>query len=115
LVGFIAGILNIFIGATGPFQAPFYLRNDLSKEEIVATKASSQMVGHLLKIPAFIKLGFDYKNYFILIIALSLAAIVGTKIGVSLLGKINESIFIKLYKSVLFIAAIRILYKIIFN
>ncbi len=37
ILSLVAGILNPLIGATGPFTAPFYLRDDLSKEQIIAT------------------------------------------------------------------------------
>ena len=52
LVGMISGTLGILVGATGPFLAVFFLREDISKEEIVSTKAAMQMSMHLLKIPA---------------------------------------------------------------
>jgi len=36
IVGFISGISSIFIGAVGPLIAPFFLRSDLNKENIIA-------------------------------------------------------------------------------
>jgi len=50
---FVLGLFTAFaaplIGATGPLMAAFFLRDDLDKEEIVATKASVQVLTHLLK------------------------------------------------------------------
>lgn len=114
IVGFLAGILGMLVGATGPFMAPFFLRDDLSKEEIVATKAACQTLVHLFKIPFFIHIGFDYNSYALAIICMTIAAIVGTKLGVILLGKVNDKIFRYLYKTALLIAGGRILYKLIF-
>ncbi|MCB9059970.1 MAG: sulfite exporter TauE/SafE family protein [Halobacteriovoraceae bacterium] len=111
-VGFFTGLLGPLIGATGPMQAVFFLRDDFSKENIVATKASSQFIGHLFKIPAFLYLQFDYFSYLPLIVFMSVGTIIGTKIGVSILGKINERVFTIIYKSALFIAALRIIYRI---
>ena len=34
IIGLIAGFVTIFIGATGPLIAPFFLRDDLDKEGI---------------------------------------------------------------------------------
>lgn len=114
-VGFLVGFFGPLIGATGPFLASFFLRDDFDKKEIVATKAAVQMMGHLVKIPAFAFLAFPYTSYAPLIIGMSLAAIVGTKVGVVLLGKINEKLFRILYKLALFGAVCRLIYQIIFN
>lgn len=112
-VGVMVGFFGPLIGATGPFLASFFLRDDLDKEEIVATKASTQTIGHLLKIPAFYHLAFPYQDYSYTIIAMSFMGVFGTKVGVMLLGKIDDKIFRILYKTALFAAVLRILYKII--
>ncbi|MEZ4743542.1 MAG: sulfite exporter TauE/SafE family protein [Bdellovibrionota bacterium] len=111
ILAIVVGILGPLIGATGPLMAPFYLRNDLNKEQIVATKASAQMAGHLLKVPAFLYLGFDYSKYLLLILLMSIGVIIGTNVGVSILSKINESTFRLTFRTALFIAACRITYK----
>jgi uncharacterized membrane protein YfcA len=113
LVGLIMGILSLLIGATGPFLAPFLLRPDLKKEEIVSTKAIAQMGAHLLKIPSFLYLGFNYIEHSLLIGLLILGTFLGTRLGIYFLGKIQEKVFRFIYKSALFIAGIRLIYKII--
>ncbi len=113
-VGIFTGVMGPLIGATGPFQALFYLRNDLKKEQIVATKSATQVVIHFLKIPAFIHLSFDYKEHGKLILLLAVTGLIGTKIGVKLLGKIKENYFRFLYRTALFLSALRILYKTLF-
>ena len=112
-VGFIMGVLSLLIGATGPFLAPFFLRSDLKKEEIVATKAICQMGGHLLKIPSFLYLGFNYGKYSILIGILVLGTFLGTRLGVYFLGKLQENVFRIIYKSALFIAGVRLIFKVL--
>jgi len=111
LIGLGVGFLGPLIGATGPFMAPFFLREDLSKEEIVASKAAVQTVGHLIKIPTFLYLGFAYFEYAPLIICMALAVILGTRTGVYFLGKISQFSFNRIFKFVLFFAALRVLYK----
>ena len=111
-LGLLTGILAPLIGATGPLLAPFFLRDDLSKEQIVATKAISQMFTHLLKIPLFLSLSFPYLDYWPALTVMVLCAIVGTKLGVRLLGKVSEELFKKIYQTALLLAGIRILYKI---
>lgn len=112
-IGLIVGLLGPLVGATGPFLAPFFLRDNWSKENIVATKASVQTMGHIIKIPVFIFTGFAYLEHSLTIILMTGAALIGTHLGVKLLGKINETIFRFIYKTALFVALIRLIYKIL--
>lgn len=111
-IGAMVGFLGPLIGATGPFMAPFFLRDDFTKENIISTKSSVQTMGHLIKIPVFLSVGFPYIDHGLLIGSLTIAAVLGTKAGVMLLGKINEKVFRIIFKTALFAAAIRLLYKI---
>ena len=115
LVALVIGFLNPFMGATGPIQASFFLRDDWTKEEIVATKAISQAYGHLLKIPVFLYLSFDYINHLSIIIYMSAGVVIGTKLGVTLLSKTSDNVFRIIYKSILFLASIKLLYRILLN
>lgn len=112
IIGFISGMLGILVGATGPFLAPFFIRDDLSKEEVVANKSGMQIITHATKVPAFFYLDFKYFDHMPVIAAMTLAAVLGTKYGVILLGKINERVFRIFFKSLLMVAALRILYKV---
>lgn len=107
-VGIGSGFLSLLVGATGPFLAPFFLRDDLNKKQLIASKSFAQFSTHLLKVPAFLSLGFDYFEYSALILILSMAAIIGTVIGIKLLNKIPEQLFLKLFKLVLFVIACRL-------
>ncbi|MBD3161100.1 MAG: TSUP family transporter, partial [Candidatus Latescibacteria bacterium] len=87
------GILTILLGVSGPYLAMFFLRDDLTREEIVATKAGIQMFGHLLKIPAFLSIGFAYRAHLDLLVPLCLAAVAGTLAGTWLLRRMGERLF----------------------
>lgn len=54
------GSLGILAGAVDPLLAAFFLRDDLTKEEVVANKSMMQLITHLTKVPAFIFLGFSF-------------------------------------------------------
>lgn len=110
-VGFGSGLLSLLVGATGPFLAPFFLRSDLSKKQIIASKSLAQTLTHLLKIPAFLSLGFPYQEHLILLSALILAAFLGTFVGLRWLTRINEELFLKIFRGVLFLIACRLLYQ----
>ncbi len=107
-VGLCAGFLSPLVGATGPFLSPFFLRDELDKKSLVASVSMAQTLTHLLKIPAFLSLGFNYIPHLGFIAALSVAAFVGTYLGVRLLDKVNEKLFLKIFKVVLFVIACRL-------
>lgn len=111
ILGFVSAFLGLLIGATGPLLAVFFLRDDLNKEEIVATTSSIQILTHSLKIPAFLYLGFDYATYWPLIALMLIGAVVGTEIGVKVLSKMNTQMFTTVYKVALFFIAIHLLLK----
>ncbi len=108
-LGFYVGFLGPLIGATGPFLAPFFLRVDLSKSQIIETKAAVQMLGHLIKIPVFLYAGFSYSQHFGELSLYIILTILGTRFGVYLLKLLSEKRFRQIYKIVLFVSAIRIL------
>lgn len=101
VLGLAAGLLAIFVGATGPFLAPFFLRDDFDNEQVIATKAVCQTWLHLLKIPAFLALSFDYTPYATLLAALIAAVIGGTYFGKHLLSRISKERFVFWFQLVL--------------
>lgn len=110
-IGIISAALGVVIGPTGPFLAVFFVRDDLDKNQIIATKSSIQIIVHLLKIPTFLYLGFNYLEHIPLLIAMSVTTYLGTLIGIKVLQKIPQKVFLLIFKSVLLIAGLRMLYK----
>ncbi|HET6416004.1 MAG TPA: sulfite exporter TauE/SafE family protein [Polyangiales bacterium] len=106
VLGLAAGLLAIFVGATGPFLAPFFLRDDFENEEVIATKAVCQTWLHLLKIPAFLALSFDYMPYAPLLLGLVVAVIGGTYFGKHLLSRISKERFVFWFQLVLALLAL---------
>ncbi len=95
------GFLTIAIGAAGPYLAAFFLGGNLERKQIVATKAAIQTFGHLLKVPVFLDIGFNYGAHVTTIVPLIAAVIIGTRIGTSLLGRMSEGGFQKGFQLVL--------------
>ncbi len=114
-LGFIAGVIGIFFGAIGPFIAPFFIRNDIVKEELVATKATLQIIVHALKIPLFGFIGINVIHYWQLILILSLFLIGGTIIGKRLLNKLSKRHFKTVFKIILTLIAIHMLVNYFFT
>jgi uncharacterized protein len=113
-VGFITGFLGIIAGAIDPVLAPFFVRKDLSKEEIIANKSTMQAIVHFAKIPVFLYLGFDYVPFLSFCLLTNIACFFGTKFGISMLHKMSEKTFLKVFKIALSATGARMLYKLIF-
>jgi uncharacterized membrane protein YfcA len=108
-LGAAAGFLALFVGATGPFIAPFFLRDDLDKEAVIATKAICQSVTHLLKIPAFMALGFAYEEHAGALALLLLMVVLGTLTGKKLLSYLRRETFVRIFVTVLTILALHLI------
>ena len=107
-VGILTGCMGILVGAVDPLLAVFFLRDDLSKEEVVANKSTMQLMCHLTKIPAFIHLGFAFGDHLGMIAAFTVAAVIGTRVGIYLLARIDTHIFFILMKIALWAAGLRV-------
>ena len=108
LAGFGGGLLTVLVGVTGPWVSAFFLRDDLTKEQVVATKAAIQTVGHLAKIPAFLSVGFIYREHVDLMVPTVVASILGTWLGTRLLGKRRTSHFRLAFQFVLGLLGLRL-------
>ena len=109
-VGSISGLASIFVGATGPLIAPFFLKSTLTKENIIANKAACQMITHLTKIPLFIYFfNMNYIKEYKMLLPLIFAVFIGTNFGKYILQMIPEKLFRKLFKVALLLIAIRLI------
>ena len=109
IVGFIGGLCSIFVGAVGPLIAPFFLRNDLNKEKVIANKAACQIITHIGKIPIFMYFfNFSYTEHYTILLPLIISVYFGTTIGKKLLGKLSDNTFKLFFKICLTLIAIRL-------
>jgi len=109
LVGGISGLSSVFVGATGPLIAPFFIDKKLTKESLIANKAACQTITHITKIPIFMYFfSVNYFKYIDILLPLSLAVFIGTNFGKIILGFIPEKIFIIIFKTCLAIIAVRL-------
>ncbi|MCF7958280.1 MAG: sulfite exporter TauE/SafE family protein [Phycisphaerae bacterium] len=108
-VGLVAGVIGIFFGAIGPFIAVFFVREDVIKEELVATKATCQVVCHILKIPFFGFIGMNVFVHWPVLLGLCTAVIVGTLAGKKMINKVSDATFKKVIKVILTLIALKII------
>ncbi|MCB0405619.1 MAG: sulfite exporter TauE/SafE family protein [Bdellovibrionales bacterium] len=110
-VGGMAGFLSLFVGATGPLIAPFFLREGLPKEALVATKAACQAFAHLFKIGTYAALGFLLQPYLGLVLAMVATVFLGNYLGKQLLARIPEAWFVHFFKILIVVLAVRLIWK----
>jgi uncharacterized membrane protein YfcA len=110
VLGGVSGLLNVAIGATGPLLAPFFLNLGLTRFALIGTKAFCQMLGHLAKIAIFGVVGFSFGSYLPLLLGLWAMVVVGTWTGSQLLNRVDEVAFTWLYKGVLTLIALRLIF-----
>ncbi len=108
LLGGIVGFVNITIGATGPLIAPFFLSLGLTRQALIGTKAVCQALGHLAKLAVFGIAGFAFIEFALPLLLLSVCVIAGTWIGSRLLEFVSEIWFVRLYRAVLTLIALRL-------
>lgn len=111
---FWVGILHSFFSTLfsfgGLFQ-PIMIRQAISRFKIVATLAAGLLLMNLLKITAYTFQGFDYSEWLAVIIAAILAGIPGAILGKKLLHHISEDKFRNVFKIVMTLFALRLLYR----
>ena len=114
-LGGIIGFLNMTVGATGPFAAPFFLRLGLSRYQLVGTKAATQTLGHLIKTIMFSLTGFAFLDYAYELGFLSACVIAGSYTGSRILSRVSEDTFERLYQAVLTFLGVRLIVEPIQN
>jgi uncharacterized membrane protein YfcA len=108
-VGMLTGLLGIFFGATGPLTAPFFIRNDIVKGELIATKATCQALIHVANLILFGSIGMNMLEYWELLACLAAVVILGTYVGKKVLHRLSFKTFMFWFKLVLTAIAVRII------
>jgi uncharacterized membrane protein YfcA len=111
LLGFIAGTAALTVGAVGPLIAPIFARHDFVKEHLIATKATCQILTHILKIPAFVFiLDLNLEDLGLLTLVMICMVIPGTLIGKRIVRHVTPDHFRILYKLALTLAGSKVLF-----
>jgi uncharacterized membrane protein YfcA len=92
-IGFSAGLLSGLTGAVGLLFNKFYLRYQLSKEEIVATRAANEIILHLIKIILYSLFGLISSKAILFGAIVAAAAILSTLTIRFILPLITEMLF----------------------
>lgn len=113
-VGFIHSLLSTLV-AYGALLHAIILHTGLKKRQIVATMGASLTGMGLFKITGYALNGFDYVPYMQTISCAIAAAFLGTWVGRMVIDKISEQLFRAVFRALVTLTALRLLYVGLFN
>ena len=110
LVGFLATFLGVFVSATGTLVGPFVASASPDRRNHVSTMSALMAITHISKIAAFTTFGFAIGAYVPLILAMIAAGMLGNFAGEHMLDRMREEWFRTLFKIVMTILALRLVW-----
>jgi uncharacterized membrane protein YfcA len=111
---FFVGVLHSYLGAVfgvGGVLQPFILRTKLLKLQITATLAICLFTLDVLKVWGYTSYGFNYLDYIPHIIGATVTGVMGTWAGKRANHLISEQLFRKVFKVMVSLVALRLIYK----
>lgn len=106
LCGLVVTAAQLLAGASGPLLDVFYLNSKLNRFQIIATKAFTQTIGHLLKLVYYglIVHTADSVDSWVYVAAL-VTAVAGTRIGTRALERFSDENFRRVSGAVILMIA----------
>lgn len=109
LIGVLSSFLTMFVGATGPLIAAFLPPERYGRLATVATHGACMLVQHLMKLVAFVLLGFSLADWLPLVAAMLCGGFGGTVAGRAVLQRLPEELFRRAFRIVLTVLALKLL------
>jgi len=113
-IGVVTSFGAMFLGSTGPLLGAFLSPDRYGRDATVSTHAVCMALQHAIKVIAFGFFGFVLLEWLPLVLVMIVSGFVGTLAGGSVLKNIPESTFKILFRTVLSVLALRLLYKAVF-
>jgi len=111
-IGLVTAFITMFVGATGPFLAPFLSAERLGdRRTTLGTFAACMTLKHGLKVAAFAAVGFAYLPWLPLAAAMIVTGFLGTLAGRAIVVRVPEAAFRAGFKLLLTALAIRLLWQ----
>lgn len=107
LISFISGL----VGGTGPMINVLYLKYGDTKEKIVATRATGEIIVHIVKLATYYYFGSFGGKHLILGLIIGLTAVLANFAGKWVLKKISPSFFKWLTLGIIISSAIMMIYQ----
>lgn len=94
LCGFVAGGLNLTVGLSGPTVDIFFIRTQMDRRTVIATKAATQVISHGAKIAFYANATLVLTQAeWLGILMTAPAAILGTRLGAAILHRMTDDGF----------------------
>ena len=113
-IGFIQTGMSMLSGATGPLGQSTLLSKGLGRDAIVATSSVFTAISHLIKLLLFGLIGFSFVDYWLVMLAMMIAVIVGTWVGTRVRHRVPDQRFQVILKWLLTLLAVRIIIQTLF-
>ena len=110
LAGAVTTFLSSFVGASGPLVAAFIKQHGGARQTTVATFAACMTLQHLTKAFVFGMAGFIFHDWLALMAMMIAAGVVGTWLGLRLLGRLTEHRFDGLFRWCMTLLALRLIW-----
>ncbi len=110
LVGLIHSFLSALFSFGGLFQ-PVVMRSKLNKLQITATLAAGLMFMNIFKITGYTSFGFDYEPYVAVVVLAVLISFPAARAGKAMLHRISEKQFRSVFRIIMTVFALRLLYR----
>lgn len=114
-LGAVQGFLTLFVGATGPLNPPFLLREGLNRDGLVVTQAILMTSIHAIKVLTFGFLGFVFRPYTFLVAGMIISVSLGSMVGTRLRHRLPEKLFKNIFRGVVSILALKMILKAILS
>lgn len=114
LLGFYQTGLGMIAGATGPLGATVLMRRSAERDWLVVNTAVYMSLNHGVRIAAFALLGFAFGQWIALILAMTVAVIVGSWAGTKIRRHIPQKNFQLWFKVLLTLLALRMIIQSVF-
>jgi uncharacterized membrane protein YfcA len=104
--------LSHFVGATGPLVAAFIKRQQQGdRQATVATFAAAMTLQHAPKALVYSAAGFVFHEWLGLALAMIIAGVLGTKLGLKVLYKTSDRRFAQIFNILLTVLALRLIWQ----
>lgn len=84
IIGFLQTGIGMFVGSPGPLQMPLLLKKYDNMHTVVTVSSLFVSFFHVMKLIAYVWLGFSFREYWQLIVLLAISSIIGSWLGVRL-------------------------------
>jgi len=103
--------MTVLVGATGPLVSAWLGRAGMDKWQYTANFSAIMSLQHGLKLLVFMCAGFAFHQWLAVMAAMIACGYIGTRVGLRLLGKIPETQFRYVFRWVLTLLAMRLVWQ----